>query len=79
MLNIGEFARLTGVSVRMLRHYDQLGLLRDRLHNEESLALAETRRLQRQSREQIDAIGHDLRELPENTALGSVHRRENQG
>ncbi|CAM3413192.1 MerR family transcriptional regulator [Nocardioides dubius] len=27
MLNIGEFARLTGVSVRMLRHYDQLGLL----------------------------------------------------
>ncbi|WP_434811087.1 MerR family transcriptional regulator [Microbacterium sp. bgisy189] len=28
MLNIGEFARLAGVSVRMLRHYDQLGLLR---------------------------------------------------
>lgn len=28
MLSIGEFARLAGVSVRMLRHYDQLGLLR---------------------------------------------------
>ncbi|MCC4908589.1 MerR family transcriptional regulator [Microbacterium sp. cx-59] len=28
MLSIGEFARLVGVSVRMLRHYDQLGLLR---------------------------------------------------
>lgn len=28
MLSIGEFARLTGVSVRMLRHYDQLNLLR---------------------------------------------------
>lgn len=27
MLTIGEFARLAGVSVRMLRHYDALGLL----------------------------------------------------
>ncbi|GAB3193125.1 MerR family transcriptional regulator [Nesterenkonia suensis] len=27
MLRIGDFARLAGVSVRMLRHYDQLGLL----------------------------------------------------
>lgn len=27
MLSIGEFARLVGVSVRMLRHYDRLGLL----------------------------------------------------
>lgn len=27
MLNIGEFARFAGVSVRMLRHYDRLGLL----------------------------------------------------
>jgi DNA-binding transcriptional MerR regulator len=27
MLNIGEFARAGGVTVRMLRHYDQLGLL----------------------------------------------------
>lgn len=27
MLSIGEFARAGGVSVRMLRHYDQLGLL----------------------------------------------------
>jgi DNA-binding transcriptional MerR regulator len=27
MLNIGEFARLGQVSPRMLRHYDQLGLL----------------------------------------------------
>ena len=28
MLSIGEFARYLGVSVRMLRHYDALGLLR---------------------------------------------------
>ena len=28
MLSIGDFARLAGVSVRMLRHYDALGLLR---------------------------------------------------
>ena len=27
MVSIGEFARLVGVSVRMLRHYDRLGLL----------------------------------------------------
>jgi DNA-binding transcriptional MerR regulator len=27
MLSIGEFARILGVSVRMLRHYDALGLL----------------------------------------------------
>src|SRR4051812_33961445 len=28
MLNIGEFARLGQVSPRMLRHYDELGLLK---------------------------------------------------
>src|SRR5580658_3666178 len=28
MFSIGEFARLGGVSVRTLRHYDELGLLR---------------------------------------------------
>ena len=30
MFTIGAFARLTRVSVRMLRHYDELGLLRPR-------------------------------------------------
>ena len=28
MFRIGEFSRLSRVSVRMLRHYDQLGLLK---------------------------------------------------
>lgn len=28
MLSIGDFARAAGVSIRMLRHYDQIGLLR---------------------------------------------------
>jgi DNA-binding transcriptional MerR regulator len=28
MLNIGKFARLAQVSPRMLRHYDEIGLLR---------------------------------------------------
>ncbi len=28
MFSIGEFARLGGVSVRTLRHYDKIGLLR---------------------------------------------------
>ena len=27
MFSIGEFARLGGVSVRTLRHYDEIGLL----------------------------------------------------
>src|SRR5690348_1273352 len=27
MLGIGDFARYAGVSVRMLRHYDQIGLI----------------------------------------------------
>lgn len=28
MISIGDFARLGRVSVRMLRHYDEIGLLR---------------------------------------------------
>jgi DNA-binding transcriptional MerR regulator len=28
MLSIGRFARLTGLTVKTLRHYDELGLLR---------------------------------------------------
>ena len=28
MLKIGEFSKLSRVSVRMLRHYDEMGLLR---------------------------------------------------
>lgn len=27
MLKIGEFSKLSRVSIRMLRHYDELGLL----------------------------------------------------
>jgi DNA-binding transcriptional MerR regulator len=36
MLKIGEFSRLAQVSVRMLRHYDDLGLLRPSHVDEES-------------------------------------------
>ena len=28
MLKIGEFSKLSRISVRMLRHYDEIGLLR---------------------------------------------------
>lgn len=28
MLKIGDFSRLSRVSVRMLRHYDEIGLLK---------------------------------------------------
>ncbi len=27
MLKIGKFSKLSGVSVRMLRHYDEIGLI----------------------------------------------------
>ena len=30
MLKIGDFSRLSRISVRMLRHYDEIGLLRPR-------------------------------------------------
>lgn len=36
MLNIGDFARLGQVSTRMLRHYDEIGLLRPRRVEETS-------------------------------------------
>jgi DNA-binding transcriptional MerR regulator len=36
MIRIGEFARLGGVSVAMLRHYDELGLLKPNAVDEES-------------------------------------------
>ncbi len=60
---------------RLLDHYDQLGLLRGRLNQGDSLGLGEMRRLQKQSREQIEQIGIELRGLPENSALGTIHRR----
>jgi DNA-binding transcriptional MerR regulator len=28
MFKIGDFSRLTSVSIRMLRHYDEIGLLK---------------------------------------------------
>ena len=40
MLKIGDFSKLSRVSVRMLRHYDDIGLLeaaRQRLRKEESI------------------------------------------
>ena len=36
MLQIGEFSRLSRISVRMLRHYDQVGLLRPAEQNAET-------------------------------------------
>ena len=51
MLNIGDFARLGHVSPRMLRHYDELGLLRpDRVDPDtgyRSYGVAQLRRLHR--------------------------------
>jgi DNA-binding transcriptional MerR regulator/predicted transcriptional regulator YdeE len=51
MLNIGEFARLGQVSPRMLRHYDEIGLLKpkrvDRHTGYRSYEVAQLRRLHR--------------------------------
>ena len=51
MLNIGEFARLGQVSPRMLRHYDQLGLLKPERVDEDtgyrSYGVAQLARLHR--------------------------------
>lgn len=48
MLNIGEFARLGQVSPRMLRHYDQLGLLQpDRVDPLSSYRFYSVRQLER--------------------------------
>ncbi|MGO9964404.1 MAG: MerR family transcriptional regulator [Acidimicrobiales bacterium] len=48
MLNIGEFARLGQVSPRMLRHYDELGLLRpDRVDTASGYRLYGVRQLAR--------------------------------
>src|SRR5258708_8502206 len=44
---IGEFATLTGVSIRTLHHYDQLGLLRPAEHSEAGYRLYSERNLLR--------------------------------
>lgn len=59
---------------KLLDHYDQLGLLRERLAAE-NVEASESRKLRVQSRQQIDAIGHDLRELPEQSTLGALFKR----
>jgi DNA-binding transcriptional MerR regulator len=48
MLNIGEFARLGQVSPRMLRHYDEIGLLRpDRVDGASGYRLYSVQQLER--------------------------------
>src|SRR5260370_5665552 len=44
---VGEFATLTGVSIRTLHHYDQLGLLRPAEHSEAGYRLYSARDLLR--------------------------------
>ncbi|MFH0944333.1 MAG: hypothetical protein V2A76_03970, partial [Planctomycetota bacterium] len=53
---------------------DQLGVLRQKLRDEEA-DVAETRRLKTQSRRKIDLIGKDLRELPDQSTLGGLMQR----
>ncbi len=60
---------------KLLDHYDQLGLLRERLNGEETIGASETKRLQQQSKRKIDAIARDLRELPGQSSLGGLFHR----
>src|ERR1700760_1196472 len=49
-LKVGELARRTGLTVRTLHHYDQIGLLRPSLHSDAGYRLyspADVARLQR--------------------------------
>ena len=59
---------------KLLDHYDQLGVLRRKLQDETEDVVA-TKRLQTQSKRKIDAIGKDLRELPDESTLGGLMQR----
>jgi len=59
---------------KLLDHYDQLGVLRQKLQDE-STDTTETKRLRAQSKRKIDAIGKDLRELPDESTMGGLLNR----
>lgn len=70
MLKIGEFSRLSRISVRMLRHYDEIGLLAPdtvdpetgyRYYSEEQLAAASRITALREMDFSLAAIGEMLR------------------
>jgi len=58
---------------KLLDHYDQLGTLREQLT--EDLESTETKKLRQQTRRKIDAIGRDLKELPDQSSLGMLLHR----
>ena len=58
---------------KLLDHYDQLGLVREQLRDNEDAS--ETRKLQAQSKRKIALIAKDLTALPENSALGTLQTR----
>lgn len=87
MLRIGDFARLVGVSVRMLRHYDQLDLLKP-AHIDELTGYRhyETAQLDRANQLvamkelgfTLDEVGVMLLdELSEDRLIEMLHEREN--
>ena len=65
MLSIGDFARFAGVSVRMLRHYDAVGLLDADLSPSDLRALLDSRRAE--LRDQIAADSARLDEVVRRT------------
>jgi DNA-binding transcriptional MerR regulator len=86
MLRIGDFARLVGVSVRMLRHYDQLGLLKPaRIDEFTGYRYYEAAQLDRANQLvamkelgfTLDEVGLLLRdELGEDRLIRMLHERE---
>jgi len=67
MLRIGEFSRLTGVSIKALRHYDDIGLLRPALVDDDtsyrSYSAAQVAHAQRIAA--LKDLGISLREIAE--------------
>lgn len=88
MLKIGEFARLVGVSVRMLRHYDQVGLLEpvhvDPLTGYRSYSAAQLDRANRLVALKdlgftLDQVGHLLADgASDAKVLGLLQRRRDE-
>jgi DNA-binding transcriptional MerR regulator/effector-binding domain-containing protein len=79
MFNIGDFARLGGVSVRMLRHYDAIGLLRPaRIDPDSGYRSYEARQLQRLNRAiALKELGFKLQQvqaiLDEEVSAAELH------
>ena len=78
MFSIGEFARLGGVSIRTLRHYDEIGLLRPTTVDPDTgyrgYAAAQLRQLNRiMALKDLGLTLGQVRRLQDGVTLGELH------